>query len=84
MVDRASPGWEKWVEGMLPLVETDSIEALNVLIATSTESGIFEQRGPHLVLVEMADDQDVGRFIELGRELQSQLDQIEHALQEVD
>lgn len=88
IVDRESANWKdrkgmdgQPLEGKLPLLEgTDCLESLNELIdrkvASKEIAKLPSREGDQLILMEMHRDQDMKRFIEIGKKWQVELDHI--------
>ena len=65
---------------MLPLVHADTRQSLHAFIEWGIAEGVFAHSIGGLVTVEMDQDQNIQRFIELGKELQPKVDEFEEAV----
>ena len=66
---------------MLPLVSSDNRAALQQLIDEGLADETFMMNGfGQMVTTEMAEDQNIDRFMQLGKELQGRLNKIERQL----
>jgi len=77
VVDRESMGWQSEIQGMLPLVDSDSRVALNKLIKWGLSNGVFHFEGPMMITTAMAKNQDMDKFIDLSGELQAKCESLE-------
>lgn len=71
IVDRESADDVKHCVGRLPLCQSDSESVLEHVIF---DSGRFRRISGQWLLMEMVEDRDVDRFMEIGKELQAEID----------
>ena len=79
MVDRESTGWQDSIQGMLPLISTDTFGEMKALIDAGLANGKFAcSDNGTLCSTDMAADQDVSRFFELTNELEGLRESLAH------
>jgi len=64
---------------MFPLIESDCMKTLNMVIDWGVKNGVFYFQGPNLITAEMARDQNMDKFMELSRILNSKVDEFSNA-----
>ena len=62
---------------MLPLCESGDKEVLEKVL---TESGHFIKNGGKWIMIEMANNQDMDKFLGVGKDLQERIDRGEFSL----